>query len=403
MANLTNTTSAIAICPDYATMKIPNESTSIAPYEWITITSMNIIATFINILILHKEVKIRQDHNKECSKKHNSWFKSFSLLTMVSGILYTFIAIFKHTPHVCIIVRLSLIAIIVCQQVAMGFYQLSRLYYCFAKSKVHSNKGYPHYLFKIMYAFGILIILISILFPVLSCRFAHCGMTPDFRYYPKDEFLLADQFVVWKILPIMYVCWDVLTLLLYVVKVCTFKKHTHCQKIEVYNRIMFILRRVLILTIFYEIPVFLNIVIIFIYRKKNIGTTEKNNGLVVLRITYFFLWGLTSIFLNISMFLMQQHNDNRYRRFLQTIQKLCTKSQMNIVCCCFKYSLADVLELDLQYLADKRRNRVDQNSPVSTGDSAMITQTAKSASLKQIHSLMVQLSKHTSSEETESD
>eukprot|EP01084_Bolivina_argentea_P079316 143899_1 len=365
---------------------------SIAPFEWVTITIINIVATLINIEILHKECKKRTDHRNKCTKQHNPWFKSFSLLTMISGVCYTFISLLKHLPYGCIIARLSFIATIVMQQVCMDFYQLSRLYFCFAKSKAHSNKGYPSYLFYVMYLFGILIILISILFPAFSYNILYCGINKYYRYYPKDEFLLTDQFPgnirYWfKTLPIIYILWDTMILTLYVVKVCTFKQRKQCaQNEKISNRIMFILRRVLILTIFYEIPVFLNIIVIFVYHKFG---PEENNGLIILRITYFFLWGLTSICLNISIFLMQQHNDNRYRIFLVVIHKLCN------ICCCFKYNITEALQLDLEYLGtgEKRINEINQDSPVTrTPDSE------QEISIKHIHSVMPQLSKHTLSE-----
>ena len=65
----------------------------------------------------------------------------------------------------------------------MGFYQLSRLYYCFSKNKIYSNKAYPNYLFIIMYIIGILLLFIGI----LSAWFGYiiigkCGINNKFQY-----------------------------------------------------------------------------------------------------------------------------------------------------------------------------------------------------------------------------
>ena len=59
------------------------------------------------------------------------------------------------------------------QGLAMGLYQISRLFYCFSSSKVHSNKGYPNWVFILMYGVGI-----GLVFGFLKLTFLDMTFSP---------------------------------------------------------------------------------------------------------------------------------------------------------------------------------------------------------------------------------
>eukprot|EP01084_Bolivina_argentea_P254969 428754_1 len=102
----------------------------------------------------------------------------------------------------------------------MGFYQLSRLSYCFSK-----NEMYPKTLF-IMYNIGAILILISLVYPLLNGYIpTHCGIDQTYNYYVK--YLDFQSQTVYNILGVVamfvYLLWDITTLLLYTFKIHSFK------------------------------------------------------------------------------------------------------------------------------------------------------------------------------------
>eukprot|EP01084_Bolivina_argentea_P254968 428753_1 len=106
----------------------------------------------------------------------------------------------------------------------MGFYQLSRLSYCFSKTEM-----YPNNIFITMYSIGVILILISLVYPLLDGLIpTHCGIDQTYNYYVK--YLDFDLQPVKKILRVnfvllmfVYLLWDITTLLLYTFKIHSFK------------------------------------------------------------------------------------------------------------------------------------------------------------------------------------
>ena len=110
---------------------------------------------------------------------------------------------------------------------------------------------------------------------------------------------------------------------------------------------MSILYRMLILTIMYEIIIifWLSIPIYWVI----FGRTKLIN------ILYAITAGLVSITVCYSMFLMQQHNDNEYKKFLNVLFKY----NLYQICCCCK-SLV-IYEMGLDLINNTAQNDIDKN------------------------------------------
>ena len=72
------------------------------------------------------------------------------------------------------------------QQTTLGFYQLSRLYYCFARDKVNSSEGYPNWVFIIMFAYAI-VCYVAILFFSIDHYVISCGINGRYQTYTTDK------------------------------------------------------------------------------------------------------------------------------------------------------------------------------------------------------------------------
>lgn len=213
----------------------------------------------------------------------------------------------------------------------MGFYQLSRLDYCFSKEKVYSNKGYPSWLFLAMYAIGICGVMSMLIAPWLlyNTRIQKCGICwHDGTYlytakYSESPVGPMVSVILISVAIICYLFWDFTNLLLYALKIRTFKKYEN-ENSAIYKRIMSILYRVLILTLFYEIIAFLAISIptaIFILNR------DGHSWIASLWIS----GSITSVVFSYSIYLMMQHNTRQYHTFLRVIDMM--RLYYLLICC----------------------------------------------------------------------
>ena len=100
--------------------------------------------------IAHKEWQKRRAGVNFTTKSLKIW----SALCIFSGPLIGFCIFALYFDGFCYFTWYFIGVTILYQPVFMGLYQLSRLYYCFANNQVYSNKGYPNWLFNIMFGLG---------------------------------------------------------------------------------------------------------------------------------------------------------------------------------------------------------------------------------------------------------
>ena len=233
---------------------------------------------------------------------------------------------------------------------SMGFYQLSRLHYCFSNSQIHSDKGYPKWLFNIMYTIGI-ILAINYIASIEFVKNGHifqtkCGINDkyEFFYQPLDLITTNISSLYYFGVGLCFSIWDLFTLYLYISKIKTFRVYQH-KNPSVYKRIKSILQKVFILTVFYQIVGVCSILIDAMIEPK---------GLLYSLIYAVSIYSIP-LAIGISMWLMMDHNVNKYRKFLMFVQYL----KLNYLCCKWKYFVLEQLEYlnkDIQGMVKEMKN-----------------------------------------------
>ena len=140
-----------------------------------------------------------------------------------------------------------------------------------------------------------------------------------------------------------------LTNKIYIIKVLSFKKHKSVE-INIYKRIMSILNRILILTIMYEIT-FIPWIIILLFRAILTQT-------VLFSILNVIASGLLSMSICYSMFLMQQYNDDEYKKNLNILYKY----NLYHICCCCKSMVIYEMEFDSNENKAINKNNINNNN-----------------------------------------
>ena len=252
------------------------------------------------------------------------------VLTVVSGI-----SRYLYSNIVCS-------SALVLQMLSMSLYQLSRLYYCFANEQIHSDKGYPKCLFIIMYIFGVISalswIIINIVRLTLYVHPDHVNIiNPRQRFRAKitDGSYSLSTILIPNLPAILFILCDVLILLLYSAKIRLLTGQKHIGQ-PVYKRIMFILHKITILTLYYYTMGYMAIVF----------------GVLVDHDIY-----RPDVF-SLAMFLMMDHNEKIYILFLKIVRYFCCYCCCCCCCCCCRpMVLAQLEQLEIH------NNEVDNNDP----------------------------------------
>ena len=123
--------------------------------------------------------------------------------------------------------------------------------------------------------------------------------------------------------------------MLYVLKLFSFKHFKQDHK-KIYDRIMSILKRIVILTILYEITVAWCMIagLVRVELEHNEHETHGDEDHVheqieIGRVLWITSWLIASVVASYSIFLMQSHNENQYQHFL----KIMFKAKIYHICC----------------------------------------------------------------------
>lgn len=215
------------------------------------------------------------------------------------------------------------------QIVSMGFFQLSRLKYCFSKESTHSHLGYPLCMFHVMFIIGSLppIMLLSVSW---TRNVPICGINEKYNYVQSRDNYSSLVVNILILAPLIMILWDWITFALYFAKLCKFLKKEVIEK-NVYNRIKRILIRIITCTVVYETVIFLWLIFQII---TSLWTYKPNRERTVA------FRGIDHIFnilingsLSWSMFMMQEHNTMEYQYFMN---KICCSR------CCIDINDADI-------------------------------------------------------------
>ena len=108
-----------------------------------------------------------------------------------------------------------------------------------------------------MYIIGIGYMLQAMIAPWVTFYYTYkleCGLNHKYQYYSTNSYGLANARIWGQISITCFISWDVMTLLLYAIKVIQFRcKHDEqTSSKDAIQRIMSILNRILVLTILYQ-------------------------------------------------------------------------------------------------------------------------------------------------------
>ena len=213
------------------------------------------------------------------------------------------------------------------QFVFLGIYQISRLHYCFSRERVYSNKGYSRCVFVAMLGVSAVLALNVLALPFLMWGVpSRCGINSrlefEHEFWKEPWVMKADGAAIvntWVTsLFAAWALWDLTTLLLYVCKIRSFRKFKS-DNAEVYARIQAILRRVVIVTVFYELSV-LFLVLIGLLAWNMLGHD----------IIYLSVLSAGSVIVSFAQYIMLEHNTAEYDRFLNVLRSL----RLHYLCCC---------------------------------------------------------------------
>ena len=294
---------------------------------WIPYVIIDVIAIFFGFIILRCEIQKRRQLRVKFTTK---WFKFFSIACISCSFMMGVFAPLQFIPGLCIFSHYLFLVSFGTAGLFMGLYQLHRLYYCFANEQVHSNKGYAKWVFIIMFTWGILpwVYFCIILFlgggdDTLSGIRSTCGFNDNHEYYfhPIQLIHLSPHHLT--IIGLSFQIWDILTLFMYMYKIWTFRKYQSEQPI-VYKRIMSLLHKIFILTVFYQV---FSVIHIAVHQMQIVVISRISRRLVNLSIS-------------LAMYLMLDHNKEDYVRFLKVIYFM----KFHWVCCCWRYFVIDQLK-----------------------------------------------------------
>ena len=150
------------------------------PEYWVSWFSASLIGILIHALILFKEIRNRRSSITKFTTKR---LKILSISCIINGLIARIFFFTDYLYPFCIFSYVIGWIFYDLQFLSMGYYQLSRLYYCFANDQIHSNKGYPKWLFYIMYTSGI-VFAVNMQFMLMSNVEHHriCGINNKYEF-----------------------------------------------------------------------------------------------------------------------------------------------------------------------------------------------------------------------------
>ena len=305
---------------------VSSDETSISPSSWITHAIIYSALFIFNAWVLIKELI----HIKYGKVEYTTpYLKLWALSCITCGTLSQLFRAIRYFPFVCHFVYYVANMLSGWQAVFMGFYQLSRLYYCFSKNSVYSKHAYPQSLFRIMFIIGFILFMNYTFFAIIDDNlFSHCTIKSidNTYYFYRQPLIILESFEMrtkWKnMMGLIYFIWDFVTLFLYIRQIRLLKNAQQRQ-----DEIQGVMSRVLILTLFYQIPVILIMAFSIISLSLKWELYDWS-----------FVGATTSILFSVSVSLMIEHNTSRYIKFLKIIKKM----KLHILClCCYSYIMRE--------------------------------------------------------------
>lgn len=249
----------------------------------------------------------------------STWMLRWSILSIISCVLFAFMSILKRITmgQVCNITIPSCAFFQLLAMIFFMFYQLSQIYHCFSQNKIKTDRGYPQYIFYILYSFGFFIVILQLIISYDNFQTVTSQCVINWEHTQNHQIILT----LWILKKIVYVLWCSLIVFMYFWKLKKFNKlSTDKNKDLINQRISFILNKILFLNICYQILVGINTIITYL------GLQFPENLTVF--VIEFIVSGLNMLLLAAIMCLVMEHHRTSYIKLLLAMQKYCN-------CCCF--------------------------------------------------------------------
>eukprot|EP01084_Bolivina_argentea_P105178 188289_1 len=306
-----------------------------------------ILSFIITLLVFICECRKRLQISKNNELKglnttiNNNSLNIHSIFALFSCVMHSFTEISIKIPVIC---PWPMYAISVTWwlfiQFFLTFYQIARLKYCFS-SKNSLKYGYSNKLFISLNICGVMIFVYGA-WMNFDPRFAIFSSKPRGNLGCK---YFATKFYN-KLTPsysALFYIWDWTVLLLYVIKIIQFQRKKSALKTAmneiVYKKVKFILQKIVLLTIIYEIT---GAIAIGVH-----GLFESN-----------FIWAIATsldvIFSSFILYLMVEHNNDYYLYLINLLNSW-------RLCCCCKSLIDEVLDHEKQDKPDTPNNVDNHN------------------------------------------
>ena len=339
-------------------------------YKWVASSALGLCTMIVTGALLRSEAKHRKSGSAQFTTPYLKWWAHLCILC---SFVYGLSVSLKFFDAFCFVMPfveiLSAFGFLTC----MGFYQLSRIYYCFSQSKVYSNKGYPDWLFVLMHAVGVVVLANVLIAMSLEYIPSSCGIDDEYVFQVQyiDYATHSDSERFWALyfggIMLCYLCWDIATFLMYLLKLWSFRRYK-TQNAAIYQRIVSILHRVVVTTILYEVTVAaVTVVAVSIFANRCRFCRGHSRALVL-----DLLGALSSMIYAYAMFLTLSHNTPHYVRFLRLVRRL----RLSYICCGGRHMVVEQLkELDVNDSEQVQDREI--SADVSTYETADITLDAR--------------------------
>ena len=305
-----------------------------------------IMSSSILLFEYNKRRKIRNDQQLKIlnTTLKNKSLSYHSLFALICCPMISITGIMIKIPVICSWPMYPIvISFWICVQIFLTLYQIARLKYCFS-AKNSLKYGYSNQLFFVLNIYGIVILLYCV-FALFEPNYTIYSSQVNGRFGCKYESTQYYSLLV-GIFSAMFYIWDWFVLILYIIKIVQFQRKQKENNSIVYKKVLFILQKILLLTIIYEIT---GGIVIFFH-----GQTQSN-----------FIWALSaSLDATISssiLFLMIEHNNDYYVKIIQTLNGY-------YLCFCCKSLIKDVIEHELQDVVENKGPTGNEGATINIED-----------------------------------
>lgn len=283
---------------------------------WITWTPAIIMCCYI----IKREIQSRRNHKE--NDLASKYLLFCSLTAMISILMLCIEILFMNIRYLCLVATYLSPPTMATYVMFFGFCQLHRLHFCFSRTQCHSNKGYPKWLFIIMYLVGI---VLTIWCWIISFLYITVRNNPNHSVHGCQDEMQKEYFMAVAVAGICYIIWDLFTLFLYSYKIYQFRKVTEDEnKDKISQRIQFTLNKVLLLTLSMEILAGIQC-----------GLHVVGNimdWIPIISILFDIICAPCMVLSTWTVYLLLEHNLKDYLYFLNLIDRF--KCIYWICCCC---------------------------------------------------------------------